>query len=312
MQDTVFSLIIPFPSDLRLAKALAESLKLLPASGAEVILVGPARPGPMRADLEKAADARKLGLSFCDDPGQDSVALMDQALTRSLGSIICLLPPGCVPAPTLVRALEQFQDDPALAALAGEMRPSPALADLAHLSVHEEEYYGESGLACLAMRKDAALQAGGLSAPPGQPSLPERLASLGRSMTSDPELAAFMILPGDWSGIARRQFNLGMSLFNKRLGGVALNRLHHRNLLLQQLLIIVLIALQIGFLPHDPSRALSLGLICVLLLYPLNRGFLKHSSSREPGLINQALLFCLIRPFLRLAGGIYGALSRFF
>jgi hypothetical protein len=323
MQNTSFTLIAPAPLTPRNRQALAESLKLLPKSGYELILTGGQLKDVERAELLRAASKNGVAMSFLPVPDQvqtnrnnqaglmDQAIQLDRALAQSQGSVICLLPQDSVLAPSLPRALERFNSDPALAAMSGEVRPAHSLSSLARLSAKEEEYYGESGLTCLAMRKDAAMQAGGLSSAPGHPDLAERLASLGRSISSEPDLAVHFRFPETWAEAAQRQIELGRRTAGLRKTGQTLFSLQNRGLLLQQLLVILLAAVLFIWLPQEPLSALNLAMILILLHYPLNRAFLKHLAKDESQLIGPGLLFCLIRPALRLAGGLIGALGRF-
>jgi hypothetical protein len=59
-----------------------------------------------------------------------------------------------------------------------------------------------------------------------------------------------------------------------------------------------------------PGNAATLAALCLLLLYPLNRGFLHFVSQKRPGLLNRAIFFCVLRPFLWCLGLASAAVDR--
>ena len=269
---------------------LCASLDALPKQGFELIAAGPGLSDEFSRELAGACADAGLAFGLVNEQHLDLERALNQALARSRGEIVCLLPGHGRLAPGLGRVLLGLYADQAKPGLMGRCLPWAREDKVSRLAQAEAEFYGLTPQTCFAARRALALQAGSLE------ELPRRLADQGRELPNHEELQVREPMPQGWSALWRRQVSLG-----KRV----------RDLKLQQLLILVFIMLLITFMPHDPQRALSLAAVCLLLLYPLNRPFLRHLGQNHPELLNTGLLFCLLRPFVRLAGGLAGALGRF-
>jgi hypothetical protein len=175
---------------------------------------------------------------------------------------------------------------------------------------------------CALLRRKPALAAGGLD-----PSLPGpqgdllglwlALAALGHEFIWEPELHLWHALPESWGGLLGLAWAEGRECFLRaRLArgqtpGLPPGLLAGQgNPRLQALMALLAPAALAGMWPLDPGRGLALALLCLALLYPLNRPFLAHMSREAPGLMNRALLYCLLRPFAWLGGMLVAGAER--
>lgn len=272
------------------ARELAQSLP--PAPGRRIL--GPDGPGQ-----PSAAQARRLGLA------------------QARGQIVLFSLPGCRPAPELLGLLRQAFERPELAGLSGVLEPLPpqeaAPAGLAGLELcWQQQDNPWPSPACLALRREAVLEAGGLDAAwPGAGDLWDlwwRLAQAGQQLEVDPQCRARLPQPGTWGGLLARARLQGAALFSSRRLPASQGLLPDRPGLQVALLLAAWAALA-GFARLDPGRGLSLAAMALLLLYPLNRAFLRFAAQEEPALLGRALLYCLLRPWAWALGLLGAALG---
>lgn len=170
---------------------------------------------------------------------------------------------------------------------------------------------------CAAYRRRCFLDSGGFDPADDAEGLENyelayRLLDQGRRLFWDPELTVKRPLPATWSGCLALAYHLGRNRFR--------NLLHRRRLGLgapgggrrfaQSLLVVLALGLLLALGGQDWQRAVTLAAICLLLLYPLNRGFIKSVAHQEPGLLNRALLWCLLRPWAWTLGMLKASLDR--
>ncbi len=284
------SLIAAAPPGLAQVSGLCDSLPVLPNEGFELIAAGPGMDYELTQILAEACAVRGLPFGVVNQQHLDLSGALDQALARATGEYVCLIPAGCALDPGFGQALLNLAGGNGREGILGGCLPRAGDSRVGQLAARETEFYGFALERCFAVERHLALNAGGLEA------VPRRMAELGRELESSPELTVREPMPQTWPAMWRRQMILGRQV---------------RDLKPQQLLMLIFLLLLITLGPADPLRALSLGAVCLLLLYPLDRPFIKHIGHNHPELLNPALLFCLIRPFVRLLGGLAGALNRF-
>ncbi|MFH1033735.1 MAG: glycosyltransferase [Pseudomonadota bacterium] len=226
--------------------------------------------------------------------------------------------PDCLPHRELLPRLRQAFEDKGLTGLAGQVRPVGQEGRLAALAGLELAWRraGQDlpSPACLALRRRALLEAGGLdpACASGGGDLWDlwlRLERAGRRLEHDDQCQVQAPQPATWSGLLARAHREGREMFlARRLGNG--QALAHDHAWTQAALVLAALGLLLALWGPAPERAWSLATICLLLLYPLNREFISLVAQKEPPALGPALLYCLLRPWAWTAGLLAGALGR--
>jgi hypothetical protein len=325
------SLVLPVAPGAAGLRACLASLARLDQASCEVLLVCSGQQALAEAQAwlpEPAPPAWRLIPQAPDGEAGAEAAGAGRALglAQARGEVVLFLTTACQVPPHLPAALRQAlaREDTAGAGLG--LRPPAGSAPLAELADQElawrQSRMGLPLAGCAALRRRDALAAGGLD-----PALPGpqgdllalwlALVAQGRELVWGPELHLWHELPASWGGLWRLAWAEGReSSLRARLGGGQAPGLPpgllggQGNPRLQALLALLAPAVLAGLWPLDHGRAVTLALICLALLYPLNRPFLTHLGHEAPGLLNQALLYCLVRPFAWLGGMLAAGTGR--
>ncbi len=290
-----------------------DSLARLPGGSWECLVLA-APPQALELAQEMAASrpglCRVLGYNLGGSP-------LTQALAQARGDLVLLLPAGAALPSHLPGLLESLFARRELAGLGLWLQPAPGgrgLAGLAGLELlWEQEKAPWPRLGCLALRRALALETGGLDGTPQQGALElwARWQAQGRLLDWHPEAYALLPQPQSMGGMLTRARLEGSDLFARirLLRRLGLSPALGQNAM-QIGLALLAPALLLGLWPLAPDRAVTLALLAWLLLYPLNRPFLRQVAEYKPAQINQALLYCGLRPFAWLAGMLTAALGR--
>lgn len=308
----------PRPCLRRLAALGKREVELL------VVAMGPAEEHlPELAQWSREAGIR---LELLNQPSRDWGEAANLGLASASAPVVLFLAPHLSPPPDLLPRLDEHFADSSVAAVGGSLQAGAEAPEPAHLAALDFAFRSEE-LAlhpapvlwahCAAFDRRLLLQTGGMATGEGRgggpiPTPCGRLAALGRRLVFDPQLRPRTGLPATWGGYLAGEVNLGRTLFLTRRRGPEGQRpgLTSRGLILQPLLALAALGLLIVYLPSAPGRAITLAAIALLLLYPLNRPFLKQVIGRQPGLVNKAMLICLIRPFVWCVGMVDAAVRR--
>jgi hypothetical protein len=313
------SVIIPIQDPGAELVDCLESLADLNEPELEVILLNRSGPETL-AGAQALARKRSLILRTMDQTGQSAAAAFNAGASQAQGEVLFFTSQHCRTPPHLAGRLKQLFADPALSATGGGIRPLNSNQPLARL-IALERSCGLGGperdiepcpqMYCAAFRATAFRQAGmcheaSVHTDGRDLDLCGAILAQGGIISQDPELWVRQQLPGAWRQIWRSQIRRGENLLNElpsrlRSGGEAY---------LQPVLLLLALGLLLAMGPQDPSRAISLALICLLLLYPLNRAFLKCVGAKDPGLLKTAFLLCCLRPPAWILGMIKAVLGR--
>lgn len=296
------------------------------AGSLEILLVA---MGPAESQRAQLLDLlRRSGISgqVLNQPSTDRAEAVNLGLSHARAELVLMLAPHlAAPADLMQRLEHHFGDDNVAGVGAGlgafEDAPWPTRLAVEDFAFRTAELAVDPlpliFAHCAAFRREELLNAGGLTPGEGADGGPlalvcARLAERGRLLVFDPDLRPLTDEPATSGQYLAGELALGKTLFQsrRRSQGAGAAPLMSRGLILQPLAALAALIAPIWFLPHAIDRALTISALCLLMLYPLNRAFLKQVAAREPGILNKALIMCLIRPFVWCAGMISAALGR--
>lgn len=234
---------------------------------------------------------------------------LSQALAQARGDVALFLACGAAVPSHLPALLREHFTRPESEGLGLALQPPSGggplagLAGLEMLARQEDSPWPRLG--CAAFRRRDILENGGLASAPGLEVLDLwlRLATQGKRL--DWEAEAYLVLeqPKTLGALLNRARREGRAMFGRR------RLLRHMDRgagqakdSVQILLALAAPCLLGGFWAQAPDRAITLGLLAWLLLYPLNRPFLRQVAEYRPGVVGQAMLYCMLRPYAWLLG----------
>lgn len=312
-----FSMVVAYERRAGEPRVLVEALARLQGPAHEVITVP---YGPQPTDGVSGPPAGSL-----------SPLLSGQARAlgweRSRGRVVVFLEPDCLPPADFFARLERGLADPNTAGLGGAWRamdPDNAAAGLAEAEFAyqaqglDELEYPMLFAFCAAFKRERLQAAGGPEPREGDGggalvSLCRRLAARGERMIFDPGLVVRRRRPQTWLDLGREELRRGWEWFasrRQRAQDPGPPPVLPRGVVAQVALALGALGVLAALVTRAPENALTLSALCLALLYPLNRSFLKFVAQHHPGVLNRAIILCLLRPFLWAGGLMAAALDR--